>query len=146
VNQHSTYCCDANVALRLFDLESPEQPVVEALWERWSVERATILAPSLLRYEATNSVHRAVGRKEITQFRADEILSSINLLPIRYLEDDALHLDALRIAQLLNMPAAYDAHYLAVAQREQVDLYTLDKKLVNLVGNRLTYVRHVLDQ
>jgi predicted nucleic acid-binding protein len=141
----STFCCDANVALRLFDLKSPEQPVAEALWERWSVKKATILAPSLLRYEATNSVHRAVDRKEITELRADEILRSINLLPIRYVEDEALHLDALRIAQLLNMPAAYDAHYLALAQREQVDLYTLDKKLVNLVGRRLNFVRYVLD-
>lgn len=39
----------------------------------------------------------------------------------------------MQLARQFNLPAAYDAHYLALAERLEAELWTLDRKLFNAV-------------
>lgn len=48
--------------------------------------------------------------------------------------DKALALQANKWRAKLNRGAAYDSFYVALAERLQCDLWTADKKLVNVVG------------
>ncbi len=47
--------------------------------------------------------------------------------------DAELHRQALNLAKSLRLPASYDAHYLAPAQRLEVEFWTGDRGLVNSV-------------
>ena len=52
-------------------------------------------------------------------------------LPINLVNEANLHLRAREIAMQYNLPATYDAHYLALAEWMDVDLWTADMRLVN---------------
>ena len=52
-------------------------------------------------------------------------------LPITLVNEKNLHLKAREIAIRFNLPATYDAHYLALAEWMEVDLWTADIRLVN---------------
>ncbi len=47
--------------------------------------------------------------------------------------DAELHRQALNLAKSLRLPASYDAHYLALAQRLGAEFWTGDRRLVNSV-------------
>ncbi len=145
MTSYSAVCCDANVVVRLHDTASSEFPTVASLWERWTKDRTKILAPSLLRYEVANVVYRSSQASD-SPYPVGTVMRSLEALPIEYVEDIRLHLDAIRIASAFRLPAAYDAHYLALAEREGIDFYTLDRRLVNAVGKHLPFVRYVMDE
>lgn len=52
-----------------------------------------------------------------------------------------LHIRAWQLAVGFNQPRAYDAHYLAVAEREGCELWTTDRRLYNAVQPDLPWVR-----
>lgn len=60
---------------------------------------------------------------------------------IFYDVSDALLLRAYELATQLSRPTAYDAQYLAVAERFQCDFWTADERLFNAVSNSLTWVK-----
>ena len=63
--------------------------------------------------------------------------------PIRLLSPSPLHAQALTICETYGLPAAYDAHYLALAQLLGCDLWTDDRRLIRLLAGRLTFVRPI---
>lgn len=99
-----------------------------------------IVAPKLLEYEVTNALLRAVRRGRIDAAQAAERLHAFDLLPIMFL-DARVHHEALAIALRYNLPAAYDAHYLALAERLSCDFWTADQRLINLLGDALPGMR-----
>lgn len=50
-------------------------------------------------------------------------------LPIEFHETETLHHRALELASQLNQGAAYDSHYLALAETLGCDLWTADQRL-----------------
>jgi len=54
-----------------------------------------------------------------------------------------LHRRALQLAEALSLPAAYDAHYLALAERVGAEFWTTDRRLANKVREALPWV-HLL--
>lgn len=57
--------------------------------------------------------------------------------------DAALSDTATDIAQRTNRPATYDAHYIALAQREGCELWTADERLYNGVHAVYPFVRWI---
>jgi len=54
-----------------------------------------------------------------------------------------MHRRALQLAQELNLSAAYDAHYLALAEQFGAEFWTADQRLANNVSSRLPWVHLV---
>jgi predicted nucleic acid-binding protein len=52
-------------------------------------------------------------------------------LPIHLVNEANLHQRAREIAMQYNLPATYDAHYLALAEWMDIELWTADMRLVN---------------
>lgn len=65
-------------------------------------------------------------------------------LPIELDGDSTLHLCALELAGVHRSPAAYDAHYLALAERFRAPLWTCDRRLAAAVADRLPRVHLVV--
>ncbi len=66
-------------------------------------------------------------------------------LAVSILNPATLHERALALAAGLNLPDAYDAHYLALSELLECPFWTNDRKLVNNVGERLAFVRWLGD-
>jgi predicted nucleic acid-binding protein len=54
--------------------------------------------------------------------------------------DAALHRRALALAEHLELSAAYDAHYLALAERLGTEFWTADQRLGNAMSSILPWV------
>lgn len=62
-------------------------------------------------------------------------------LPITLRTDDDLHLPAFELAARFDLPAAYDAHYLALVEKLNLEFWIGDRRLVNAVHPQLPWVR-----
>jgi predicted nucleic acid-binding protein len=51
----------------------------------------------------------------------------------------------IELASQFNLAATYDAHYLALAERENCEFWTADERLYNSVRDRFSWVRLMAD-
>lgn len=90
-----------------------------------------LVAPTLLYYEVTNGLYKYQRGKMVSAETIWETLEFSLDLPIQLVNESSLHLRAQELATQYNLPATYDAHYLALAQWMQIDLWTADSRLIN---------------
>jgi predicted nucleic acid-binding protein len=131
MSNSSTICVDANIIIRL-TLKLDDE-IIKQLWASWITQEYSLVAPTLLYYEVANGLYRQEksGRlsSELVRYTLDFALT----LPIQLIGDVALHQHAHALATKYNLPATYDAHYLALAERLNVELWTADAKLFNTI-------------
>ena len=135
-------CVDANFIVKLVQANSETSPFI-VLWDEWQERNRQIIAPTLLGYEVTNVFHRMSIAGQISPEEAEQLLEDALSLGISLSGDKALHERALILARSLNLPAAYDAHYLALAEKFNALFYTSDKRLFNSVNNTLSWIHLV---
>ncbi|MDQ3150376.1 MAG: type II toxin-antitoxin system VapC family toxin [Actinomycetota bacterium] len=131
-------CVDASLVIRVLD--APRHPEAFAAWRRLVDQRVDLIAPSLLGHEVTNALYQQQRAGTISADVARDGLQRVLALPIGLHGDAALHVRALELAGKHRLPATYDAHYLALAERYRVPLWTCDRRLHEAVGERLPWV------
>jgi predicted nucleic acid-binding protein len=133
---------DASVAVKLV---FPEQDSDRALALLNATIQAgdTVLAPPLLPFEVANAIRQRMIRQGLALPRADQIMTRFLAFPIMLTAPDGLYNRAIALADAHNLPAAYDAHYLALAQSHSCDLWTDDQRLLRTVGSALSYARAI---
>lgn len=142
MSNSSTVCVDASVVLRR--VLQPDDDAVEGLWRSWVDNDIRLVAPTLLFYEVTNGLYQQQKNKILSP---EIIWKSLELsldLPINLVNETTLHVRALELAAKYNLPATYDAHYLALAEWMEVDLWTADIRLANAVKSfKVKWVRTI---
>lgn len=133
-------CLDASLVIRYLGSLNTNS-IYQQKWNQWQQEEITLVAPTLLMYEVSNGLHRAAKALQMTPEEAEEFLERALNLGIRFYGDSQLHREALVMAQRYNLPATYDAHYLALAQRLNLELWTVDERLFNSVKSSLEWVK-----
>mgnify|MGYP000141498078 CR=1 FL=1 len=124
----STVCIDASLVIR-FTI-SPDDAALKLLWSSWSKQGTRLVAPTLLYYDVTNGLHRLQKAGVLKPDFVREALEIALALPVELIGDGDLHRTARELAARYNLPTTYDAHYLALAERLGVDLWTVDARLV----------------
>jgi predicted nucleic acid-binding protein len=76
---------------------------------------------------------------------ARRLLAGLLTFEVSLLEPPDLHDRALELAEAHALPAAYDAHYLALAERYACTLWTDDQRLLRLAGGTLAFVSPMAD-
>ncbi len=123
---------DASLALKWLIEEEYSSEATE-LRRAWNAERTRIVAPSLLPYELTNALHRRVVRSQVALEHATSLLRLFLAMDIAYHDSPGLHGRALQVAGLLRQGASYDAHYLALAEEMDCELWTADRRFYQAV-------------
>lgn len=141
MSRYLPVCCDANIVVRL--ITQSDAGASNDLWTRWRNEGRQIVAPLLLRYEVTNAFHRLQHAGKLTNETTSAFLQTALALPIDYRADESLHTRATAFARRFNRPAAYDAHYLAVAEAADAEFWTTDERLFNAVRHQLSWINLV---
>lgn len=139
MSRSSTVCVDASLVVR--HVAAPTDADAAALWAGWEAARVTLVAPALLHYEVANALHqyRRGGSRSTVALKAS--FRAALALPVALYDDDALHEEATDVADRYALPATYDAHYLALADRLGAEFWTADKRLANAVRPHLGWVR-----
>ena len=132
---------DASIAIK-WVLYEPDSAIAKALLAEWIDKETVILAPALLAYEITNSRYQKTRRGETTLDGARLALTKILTtdLVLDSFRDPTLSIRALEFADRFNLPATYDSHYLALAEREGCELWTADIRLWNSIKGKLSWV------
>lgn len=125
----SYWVIDANIAVNTVTKITDS---LMRFWERVDQEQITPCAPRLWMSETTSAVRFSVSQKAISLEDAEEILRTINGLRVEIIdEDEELSLRALELAGKLGQSKAYDAFYLALAEKLVVEFWTADERLFN---------------
>lgn len=112
------------------------------LLNKWTSEGKEVTAPALFTYEVTNILCRRFVRKLLTYEEAMSGLTDLLSIGVslKFSEYKDISVEAMDLAYRFGLPAAYDAHYLALAQREDCDYWTADTRLWNAVKGKLNWV------
>lgn len=138
-------CLDASVAVKLV-LDEELSDRARALVSATLRDRELIVAPPLLPIEITNTLlkhTRAPGGFSVGE--AERQLDRFFELPLEIRNPNGLHRQALSLAHAFGLPAAYDAHYVALAETLSCDLWTDDRRLLRTLAGRLPFVRPISD-
>lgn len=119
---------DANIAIRtLLPFRGTRLEAI-AVWLR---RGDRLVAPDLWVVEVTSGIRRAVATGEIDREEGEVTAARLFDLPIRVVPTDRdLAIAALRWADRLGQAKAYDALYVAVAERHDAPLVTADERLL----------------
>ncbi len=107
-------------------------------------ERFELLAPALWAYETTSAVCKAIRLGDLTPDEGRRALAQIQRLGVRLCSPDPGETqDAFEWTLYLKRAAAYDSYYLALAEAQQCDFWTADRRLFNSVSFHHPWVRTV---
>lgn len=136
-----TVVVDASLALK-WALPEEHTERALALWDLWQEAAEQVIAPPLFRAEVTNVLHQLVRRGHLNPDDAADILESLISI-VESGEPPSLYDRALALASGLSLGATYDALYIALAEIEECEMWTADRRLVRSVQERVPKVRWV---
>lgn len=128
----SKVCVDANLVIALVTVEAFSSKVL-ALWREWTLADVQLVAPGLLRYKVASALRRKVIQGILDLEDARQALKKAMALDIQYRDSSDLSLQAFELAARCQRPAAYDAHYLALAEHLGCSFWTADERLYNTI-------------
>ena len=134
---------DACVVLALVLRESRADDVSRALGE-WASEGTGLHAPALAHYEIASGLTRSRARGVLGEEDVAEAWAIVEGLGL-VLHEPADGERVVEIACELERHSAYDAAYLALAERLDAGLWTLDGPLFRNVDGRSEYRVHLID-
>src|SRR5687767_16037598 len=134
-------CVDASLAVKWI-LKEDDSDRARALFRAAVHAGESIVAPPLLPIEVTNILRQRMrGPDGLTRAEATELLDDFLTYPVGVHQPTGLHRRALALADSYGLPAAYDAHYLALAQHLRCNFWTADQRLLNRLGTALPFVK-----
>jgi predicted nucleic acid-binding protein len=131
----SSVCIDASLALAwLLHDEYREQ--ADELLKAWARDAIDMVAPPLIHAEVSSAVRRNVHFKRILPAEGESLFGVYSQIPIRIVDDWDVYRTGWRLAAEYDLPVCYDMQYLAVAELQDCEFWTLDRRLINAVARR----------
>lgn len=126
-----TVVVDANLIAALL-IPLPYSVAAAERYASWQREEEEVLTPWLLVYEVDTTLRKAQRAGLISEAGTVEARRRLPGLGMRFFRPTiALSRRALYWSSQLHQAKVYDAHYLALAEREGATLWTADRRLRN---------------
>jgi predicted nucleic acid-binding protein len=137
---------DTSIAIK-WAVNEPDSNIALSLLAEWTKRETVILAPALLAYEATNAFHRHIRGGKIGFEDARRGLEEIifTAMVFDFSQSPATNIKAMEFAQRFGLPAAYDSHYLALAESKGCEFWTADTRLWNSIKGKFSWARWMGD-
>lgn len=135
---------DASLAIKWVLIEE-DSARATTLLGRWVSEGKGIIAPALFTYEVTNILHRQVVTSKLSYDEAQRGLTKLFAIGVslNFSQYEDISMQAMMLANRYDLPGSYDAHYLALAARENCEYWTADARLWNAVKRKLNWVHWI---
>ena len=131
---------DASLAVKWL-IEEDDSDKAHAILQSWVAQGITRIAPYLMPFEVANVLHRRVMRGELNVGDGSRMIARLLDSHLELHQPPGLHARALQIASELKQGAAYDAHYLALAESVGCDLWTADERFYRSTRPSIQSVR-----
>lgn len=118
---------DANLLIVLVNQDT-RSSIVRQKIDNWIDAEVQLHAPKLARYEIANALTRLIISGIFPQQDLESAWNFLNDLPVVY-HDISQATRIVEIALTLGRKSAYDAAYIALAERLEAQLWTLDSPL-----------------
>jgi len=133
------FVIDANVCIKWYLTDEALRDKAEAVLNDFMGGGVEILAPTLLIYELMNGLWVASRMRRIEFGNIERSVQRVLDLGFDLHDASQFFPTVLRMSQRFGR-SAYDASYLALAEREGIQLLTGDRRLYNAVRGRLDWV------
>lgn len=135
---------DASLAVK-WVLPESDSETATALLFYWNANGIDLIAPGLFAYEMANILHRQNVAGKLAYEEAIRLLRKVFSYGIflDFSQYERTSTKAMEFANRFSLPATYDAHYLALAEREQCEYWTADARLLNGLRGQLSWVRNL---
>jgi predicted nucleic acid-binding protein len=134
----------ASVALKgQFEDEEVVSPAM-ALLHDFVEGRLELITPTIFTYEIVSAINIAINRNRIREEAGYRAIIYITSLGIELRGFNELIGPAFYMARQYGL-SPYDCACMALAEKEKCDFITGDKKLYNVVNNRLSWVKWIGD-
>lgn len=133
---------DASIAVALL-VDEAKSLLARAFIRACAAEGVLVIAPPLFPFEVANALHRRVRTGELTLSEATNLFDALRRFGIRIETTSGLHERAITLAAELGERAAYDAHYLALAEAFDCNFWTADRPFFTVaqrVGDRVRWL------
>lgn len=120
-------------------IQEDDSDMANSLLAGWVAQGVSVLAPALMAYEIANAVHQRVRRGDFMPDDAERAFTQlysigINLRWARAASVvTALSTRALEIARTYTLGATYDTQFLALAEHEDCEYWTADRRFWDTV-------------
>ncbi len=138
----NSVCVDASVAVAWLSYEQ-HTAIANALRQEWREKGIQMVGPSLFHAEVASTLRRYVYFKRILPEEGEEAFSIYLDIPIRIIDERKVYRKAWELAKEFDLPRTYDMQYLAVAELEDCEFWTSDKRLVNSLQGKISRIRWV---
>ncbi len=118
---------DASLAFKWL-VQEEHSDKADALGRLWASQGTRRAAPYFMPAEVANALHRRVVREDMSVLDSVRLIERLLSSGLELHETPGLHSRALELATQLSQGAVYDAHYLALAEALDCDLWTADEK------------------
>jgi predicted nucleic acid-binding protein len=136
----SPVCVDANLVVMIVAPEV-QRPLALSLWRSWLEQDRETIAPHLLAYEVTSALWRKAARGLLNLEEAQRAVQAALGMGVTLLDPPGISERAFELAAHFRRPAAYDAHYLALAEHLNCSFWTADERLYNAIHAEFPHIR-----
>lgn len=133
---------DASLAVKWL-VEEIDTEKADALSRLWITSGIQPAAPYLMPVEAANALYRKVVQQQLALDEALRLLERLAAIGIELMEPRGLHRRAIELAGSLLQGAVYDAHYLALAQILDCELWTADERFFRTATSRFPEIHWI---
>jgi predicted nucleic acid-binding protein len=137
-------CVDSSVAAKWFFMEEHSEQA-DGLLQAALSAREPIVAPPLLPSEVVNILRQRQRGGTLTLPEAQALLAQFLAVPISLRSPRRVYRRVLELADQYDLPAVYDAHYVALAELLGATFWTADQRLLRAIGTTLPFVRWIGD-
>ena len=138
----NSVCVDASVAVAWLSYEQ-HTASANALRREWRDKGVQMVGPPLFHAEVISTLRQHVYFKRILPEEGEEAFSIYLDIPIRIIDKQEVYRKAWELAKEFDLPRTYDMQYLAVAELEDCEFWTSDKRLANSLQGKVKRIRWV---
>lgn len=139
---NSRVCVDASLAIQWL-IPTQEDPLAESLLQSWDQAGTELIGPPLFDAEVTSAIRRHVYFKKLLLEQGEKAFLFYRELGVKIVSPPELPQVAWQLAKEYNQPRTYDMQYLAVAELEDCELWTADRRLVNSLKGKNKRIRWI---
>ena len=135
---------DASVVLKWYLTDEEWGEEANSILEQHVAGDVSILVPTILPYEVLNALLVAERMGRTAENVTEEAFCGFMELEINFLDPFVDYTDILSLARSFRRPV-YDASYISLAKKNNIDFVTADKQLYNGVKDKLKWVKWIGD-
>lgn len=133
---------DASIVVKLL-VDEPNTQQAEDLAQSWRLNGVRVVAPYFMPVEVTNALYRKATRQLISMEEAARLAANVWELGVQFRQSQQLHVRAIGLAAELRQNAVYDAHYLALAEALDCELWTADQRFYQAAADGFSRVHFI---